>query len=237
MIARMDTRTAEPSILEQLRRQERLLVLLSAANRAGLTPIPVLQLHTLAYFTNVLAAVWDLPALEGKLLKRRGGPFYPALQADLDRLVGMGLVNISGFTHVLDDGRGWRLEGAFRLNTIVANPLLAQALSTPAQSQLQGFIQEVAYAVSALSEGDFARAPSEDATYSDPLVDVGSVVDFGEWQSMNYSARAAAVFRHLLGDSYTRRNAPPVCAAPAHQDASQCHPIALSISGLGHLRI
>src|ERR1700687_2575811 len=80
--------------IEELQRRIRLLVLLSAAERAGLVPLRILRLHSFAYLSNVLAPVWDMPALDGKVLKRHGGPFYPALQRDLDRLVGMGRVLI-----------------------------------------------------------------------------------------------------------------------------------------------
>ena len=66
----------QPVHLPSLRRQVRLLVLLRAAEAAGLAPLRILRLHAFAYLSNVLAPVWDLRALDGKVLKRRGGPFY-----------------------------------------------------------------------------------------------------------------------------------------------------------------
>ena len=94
-----------------LARRVRLVVLLEAARSAGLTPIDVLRLHTLAYLSNVLSQVWNMPPNDGKILKRRGGPFYPALQADLDRLVGMGVALLDGVGHRQDEDGRWRLEG------------------------------------------------------------------------------------------------------------------------------
>src|SRR5437016_336881 len=85
---------------ESVRRRVRVIALIDAAENAGLNPIPILRLHALAYLSNVLAPVWNMPALDGKVLKRRGGPFYPALQRDLDFLVGAGVVVISGLIHV-----------------------------------------------------------------------------------------------------------------------------------------
>ena len=73
---------------DALRRRIRLLLLLDGSERAGLAPINVRRLHTYAYLSNVLAPVWNTRVFDGSLLKRRGGPFYPALQHDLDRLVG-----------------------------------------------------------------------------------------------------------------------------------------------------
>lgn len=71
---------AEHHFFASLRRQIRLVLLLDAAEKTGLTPLPILQLHTLAFLANILAPVWDFEPIDGKLLKRRGGPFYPRLQ-------------------------------------------------------------------------------------------------------------------------------------------------------------
>jgi hypothetical protein len=58
-----------------LRRRVRVVTLLEAAEAAGLVPLGILRLHAFAYLSNVLAPVWDMPALDGKVLKRRGGPW------------------------------------------------------------------------------------------------------------------------------------------------------------------
>jgi hypothetical protein len=181
-----------------LHRRIRLVVLLDAAEQAGLTPIPILRLHTLAYLSNVLAPVWDMPALEGKVLKRQGGPFYPALQHDLDRLVGMGVAVILGLDHVLDEDKRWRLEGSYRLNRALADRIVRRLLEFESERRLTNFLQELAFAVSTLSDDDLDRAMTEDATYSDPLIGVGNVVDFAEWQRKNYTANAARYFDNLL---------------------------------------
>jgi hypothetical protein len=193
--------SAAPSGQERipsLRRQVRLLVLLDAAEAAGLIPIRILRLHGFAYLSNVLAPVWELPALDGKVLKRRGGPFYPALQRDLDRLVGMGLVTITGLGYVRDDDNRWRLEGSYFLNHAFSDPVLRQVSIYEGERRLVSFVQELAYALSALSDSDLDKAMSEDATYSDPLVSFGNIVDFDEWRRTNYSANAARQFEHLI---------------------------------------
>jgi hypothetical protein len=181
-----------------LNRRIRLIVLLDAAEQAGLVPIPILRLHTLAYLANVLAPVWDMPALEGKVLKRQGGPFYPALQHDLDRLVGTGVAVILGLDHVLDEDKRWRLEGSYQLNRPFSDRILLRLLDFKSERRLVDFLRELAFAVSTLSDDDFDKAMTEDATYSDPLVGVGNVVDFAEWQRKNYTANAARYFDNLL---------------------------------------
>jgi hypothetical protein len=184
--------------LPLLRRRVRLLVLLRAAENAGLVPLKILRLHAYAYLSNVLAPVWDLPALDGKVLKRRGGPFYPALQRDLDCLVGLGMVAISGLGYVRDDDKRWRLEGSYRLNHSFTDAPLRHFLTFEEERRLASFVQELAYALSALSDKDFDQAVSEDATYSDPLVSFGNIVDFEEWRRTNYSANAAREFENLI---------------------------------------
>jgi hypothetical protein len=181
-----------------LQRRIRLVMLLDTAGQAGLLPIPILRLHTLAYLSNVLAPVWDMPALEGKVLKRQGGPFYPALQHDLDRLVGMGVAVILGLDHVLDEDNRWRLEGSYQLNRAFADRIVDRLSDFESERRLATFLQELAFAVSTLSDDDFDQAMTEDATYSDPLIGVGNVVDFAEWQRRNYSANAARYFDNLL---------------------------------------
>ena len=180
------------------RRRLRLVVLIHTAERAGLSPLPIMHLHTFAYLSNVLAPVWEMPVMDGKLLKRRGGPFYPALQADLDNLVGMGVAVISNLGHVLDQQNRWRLEGSYLLNRQFADRILRQMAEFEEERRLFGFLQELAFALSALSDEDLGKATTEDATYSDPIIDFGNVVDFAEWQFKNYSANAAEQFEGLL---------------------------------------
>ena len=183
---------------EHLRRRLRLIGILDVAENAGLCPLPIRRLHMLGYLSNTLAPVWNMPVLEGKVLKRQAGPFYPALQQDLDRLVGMGIVKISALNHKVDEDGKWRLEGKYHLNRIFAEPILAKMSEFFEEYKFQGFIQELAFGLAALGEREFDLAMSQEATYSDPRVDYGNVVDFAEWQQRNFTANAANRFEHLL---------------------------------------
>jgi len=179
-----------------IRRRVRLIMLLHASESAGLAPIGILQLHSLAYLSNVLAPVWELRPLDGKVMKRRGGPFYPVLQHDLDGLISQGLVLITNLGYKRDDDGRWRLDGNFYLNYRFADPIIKQYHE--AENHMATFIDELAYAFSALSEEDLQSVVSEDATYADQLTGFGNVVDFGEWRALNYSANAANYFNRLL---------------------------------------
>jgi hypothetical protein len=120
------------------------------------------------------------------------------LQRDLDRLVGMGLVVICGVSHARDEDNRWRLEGAYRLNFDLAARPLESLATFESERRLSAFLQELAFALSALTDQELDQAMTEDATYADPIVTVGNVVDFGEWQNKNWSSQAADHFEHLM---------------------------------------
>ena len=181
----------DPVDFLRLSRQVRLLMLLDAAESAGIAPIELRALHTYAFVSNVLAPVWSARVFDGSLLKRPGGPFYPALQRDLDRLVGLGLASITNLGHVRDEGGQWGLRGAFFLNRELSAGALRVIDALPQQRSVRSFLQEVAYAVSALSDSELNRLPAEDPTYSDFTISYGNIVDFADWRHLNYSANAA----------------------------------------------
>lgn len=187
--------------VDSLRRRVRLVLLLDAAEAAGISPMKILRLHAFAYLSNVLAPVWDMPILDEEVLKRRGGPFYPEMQHDLDRLVGLGVAVVSGVGHVQDENKRWRLEGSYRLNRKFADAILRSLTAFPEESRLGEFIRELGFALSALSDGELDVAFSQDATYSDPMVATDNVVNFAKYRD-NYSANAAERFEDVLTSGY-----------------------------------
>ena len=145
----MSVSTNDP--LQVIRRRVRLLMLLDGAKSAGIAPMRLRQLHTYAYLVNVLAPVWSTSSLDGSLLKRPDGPFYPALQYDLDRLIGLGLVDISDLGHVLDQDGRWRLDGRVDLNLTLARRTLDVVRSFPEERDVEVYIREIGFAVTSLT--------------------------------------------------------------------------------------
>lgn len=184
---------------QRLRRQLRILAILAGAERAGLTPLPVAQLHTIAFFTDALAPVWNLRILDAQLLKRKAGPLSPSLQEDLDSLVGRGVVEPRNVRHVRDADQSWRLEASYLLNRPMARPILEKASSFESEAAQLRLTEEVVLAVSALSSDTIVDAAAADAAYGDLLVDNGEVVDIetrtGE---TNLTARVALRFGQLM---------------------------------------
>jgi hypothetical protein len=181
-----------------IRRRVRLVLLLDASREAGIEPLPTLRLHMIAYLANVLSPVWDMPSADGSVLKRGGGPFYPDLQFDLDRLVGLGVVRVESLRHRRIDDDHYRLEGSYRLNPALAEPILAYVNTMPEEEAAARFVRELVLALSSLSDDEMDRAATEDATYANPRIGNDNVIDFGEWMGANYSAAAAEKVGNLV---------------------------------------
>lgn len=192
------TSAPSESFTDSMRRRVRLVALLEASREAGIEPLPTLRLHLIAYLANVLSPVWDMPSADGSVLKRRGGPFYPDLQSDLDRLVGLGVVQVENLRHERLDDDHYRLEGSYRLNPELARPILAYLRALPEEEAAVRFLRELVLALSSLSDEEIDRAVSEDATYANPRIGNDNVIDFGEWIGANYSASAAEQVGDLI---------------------------------------
>lgn len=170
----------------------RLILLLDACEAADLTPVPVARFHALAFLANVLAPVWSESSFDGKILKRLSGPFYPELQRELDRLVGLGLVTVHDVGHVKERGR-WRLDGSFALEDRRAKGVINFADSFETERATKEFFRRLTFA-SARLKVPIEQLVIEDVTWADKRTGTGDVIDFSEWQAANYSASAAQYF-------------------------------------------
>jgi len=185
----------ENSFQEATARIVRILSLLDALAGAGVTPSSSRGLHELAFLANVLAPVFDLPPMDAVLLKRKSGPYYPALQQTIDRLVGQGIVEVLNPYYELDEAdQRCRMVASYRLCREVATPALAR-YRVLFESEAR-FIDELAAAYSALSDQDQGHTVLSDARYADASVDDNNVIDFGQWVSIdkNFSRNAAMAF-------------------------------------------
>lgn len=166
-----------------------ILLLLDAAERAGLTPIETPRLHRLAYFANCLAPVYDLPVADGKIMKFVRGPFYPDLQWDTDRLVAMGLVELRTF-EPFRDTQGWWFSASYVMPP-AGVATIATILESPRLARVYEFQLELAAAFSDLPEDVQHTSGERDATYADPKVPEGALIDFADWDRRNFTDKAA----------------------------------------------
>jgi len=201
--------TARPDdAVRSTQRRIRVVSILDAAERAGLTPLPLLQLHTIAYFADALAPVWGLRILDAQLLKRREGPMSPLLQRDVDSLVGSGVVTASSVRYVLDDEGGWRLDAMYSTNPEFALRILNAAAAFEEHAKQLNFVQEVVFSISALGPEVIYDATASDAAYGDSLIDIGGLLDIASAGSlMNQTARIAVRFGELMHPNVDLSNA------------------------------
>jgi hypothetical protein len=199
------------SELNVMRQRSRAIQLLEAAEGAGITPMRSNRLHSFAYLADVLSPVWNLPAFDGKILKIEGGPHYPDLQKELDRLVVLGIAQVSQIRYVVRPNGGARIDAFYSLNLDSAelHPILdflgAGQLERSLDSrdfQVHTFLRDLAGALATVSDDDIETAASVDATYADQRVDLSNIIDFGQWSTDigtdNLSLRTVEHFYEFL---------------------------------------
>ena len=170
-------------------RRCRLLLLLEAAERAGIAPLSSARLHAFAYLADVLSPVWDLVPFDGKVYRSEYGPHYPDLQEELDHLVAIGLVQVSDLHYVSRNGYGSRTAGFYALNfsSEHLSTLLGKLGSRnphdavdESDRHLHEFLVELAGALATLPDNEIDVAASLDVTYR-TREQLHSVVDYAEW--------------------------------------------------------
>lgn len=181
----------------EARRSVRLLTILRCAEETGFTPVPGAAIHTVAYLADALSPVWGLPLLDAHVLKQRTRPNFPALQRDLDVLVGRGLVQVNDVAVSARVGDESPIKATFSL-TDLSNPALELIVGSTYFEREFSFVREVTFAAAALGPAGLAGIGTVDASYADPFADVGSVIDLGSPSSMSQtSAEVARRFREL----------------------------------------
>lgn len=171
-------RPAWPS-LEITKRRARVLVLLDAAERAGVAPLATERLHAFAYLADVLSPVWGVAAFSSVVLKEVGGPHYPELQREADRLVVAGLLEVSDLSYVDRPHDGARIRGLYGLrfaSEYLERLLGALGARTPEQAldprdvEVHEYLVELAGALARLPDDEIDRAAVVDATYADKSI-------------------------------------------------------------------
>jgi hypothetical protein len=203
------------SALQILRQRARVLQLVDAAERAGITPISSRKLHAFAYLADVLSPVWNLPSFDGKILKLEGGPHYPDLQREMDRLVILGLLQITEMKYIERDNYGARLDASYALN--FESPELSSILEALGARSVENafdardarvhlFLVDLASALATVKDADLDEAATVDATYADARFDYSNIVDFGEWTENshedNLSLRTVDNFRRFVPEGF-----------------------------------
>jgi hypothetical protein len=180
-------------------------MLLDAADYAVISPLPTARLHAFAFLADVLSPIYEFAALTGRVMKRRVGPYFPDLQWELDRLVGMGLADISGLKPVVEVSTAY-LDASFSLNRDRAAVLLSLVYEDAGFGVLRDFFRELADALGAVPDDDLDSTTQADVTWESGHA--GTVIDYAEWRARNYSKLTAdridEIAREKFGDSAGR---------------------------------
>ena len=183
----------------------RLLQILSALERTGGVAVTIESLNAFAYFANVLSPLWDVDPIEGSILKE-GAPRFDSLEAELDMLVGEGLVKVASLTVGSQSATTQSLSSTFRIDHVRAAPVLQAIQALPDERSSDGFLLELASAFLDIRPDRQADAAAMDAAYSNPKVSAGRVVDFAEWVSPtrdNASWNVAQTFQRYVSEKVT----------------------------------
>jgi hypothetical protein len=170
------------------------LFLTRACEKTGIYPLSLQTFHRLIYFANCLAQVYEYSPPSQLVMKQKWGPYYPNAQMDLDRLVLMGLVDISNLRWERSAQRTSKLadftitESGFSLCTRLARDAIWF-------KEAESFLFDVCSAYTSIGDETADQASESDLTYSQKGVPAGSVIVFSE-ESRNPSARGARYFEH-----------------------------------------
>lgn len=165
-----------------------ILSVLRAATFSGTGTITSDRFHRLVYFVNALLPAVGLDAETARVLKASYGPFFPEYQWDLDRLAGNGLISVIDLHWVSSDQRFF---GTYRITPKGIRYAEKIAAATPFLSDVEHAISEIVSAFIAAPEALSRLASHLDANLGQDTIRNGQIVDFGEWQSENYSKSAA----------------------------------------------
>ena len=166
---------------------------MDAAERSGITPLPSGQIHQLAFYANGLTPVYEMELRGPKLLRLQKGPFYPDVQWDLDRMAGLGLLDLASVAYTLGDEGAW-LAAAYQLSQH-GHEASERAIATPRAQRTLHFLMEIvdAYARIGLSEAR-VRAIWDDPTYGDPELVERALIDLAD-PEQNATAWTAELFQ------------------------------------------
>ena len=172
----------------QFSRRVRVLMLLDAADYAVLAPISVQRFHTLAFLADVLSPIFHLAPMSGKILKRRSFPYFPDLQLEIDRLIGLDLVTPHDLAAVVEESKAYTTF-SLALQRARSSPVLDVVYSQGEFPVLRDYFRELAGALSNIQDAELDAATKLDVTWDSGHA--GAVIDYAEWRAQNYSTLGA----------------------------------------------
>ncbi|MFC3694469.1 hypothetical protein [Chenggangzhangella methanolivorans] len=172
--------------------------MLDGIEHAGFAPVGFRTVHGFAYLGNLLAPLWDVDPLDGKILKK-GYPYYPEVRQALDTLIFNGLVDLTKLEAKCINSE-WVAEGEIGLNYKAARPLLDKLDVFSDEKAVRDFLKALAFSVSPFAD-ELPHIVMSDVTWTDNRTGRGDVIDFAEYRNANYSLNVANAFDRALPTS------------------------------------
>ncbi len=188
----------------RIRQRIRILMLLDAADYAVISPVSVARFHTLAFLADVLSPIYHFVPIKGRILKRRAGPYFPDLQWEVDRLIGLGLVVLFDLRPVLK-AKAAPLDAVLSLERQRSAALLDLVNAEPEFQGLRNFFRELAGALSCIDDLDLDAATQSDVTWEAGAK--GAIIDYAEWRAKNFSTMSAERIEEVATRAWGTRGA------------------------------
>ena len=182
-----------------VRRRVRILMLLDAVDYAVLGPISVHRFHTFAYLADVLSPIFRFASISGKILKRRSYPYFPDLQWEVDRLIGLDLVTTIDLAPVVEESQAY-IAFSLALQRPRSLPVLDVVYSQEEFSHQRDYFRELAGALSNIQDAELDEVTKLDVTWESGHA--GTVIDYAEWRAQNYSTLGADRIEKLAVRSF-----------------------------------
>lgn len=163
------------------------LICTAEASRIGVAPLSTTQLHVLLYLANTLASLFELDRIRGRVLKRGVYPFFPDVQAEIDRMAFSGVLAIER----VDFGPKGHLAAHYNVGNIGA-PLYEHLIRESSDARrISRLFRELVTACFGKFLGANGAIGPVDANYANGSVMEGEVVDFSEWKDANENLQVA----------------------------------------------
>ena len=172
--------------------QLRAIMILYSSQLAGIYPLPQNIFHDLAFYSNTLSRVFNIKALDGKILKLKSGPYYPDLQKQVDYLICAGIIKI-----FVDRNDNKKIS--YSIDQELSKTIISQYDIIDDTDEFD-FIQNVVFAFSELDNTEISLSNQIDSTYADVSVGYGHVIDFDEWSSYNPTFNVTHFFENNNSD-------------------------------------
>lgn len=173
-----------------------LLAILNALRAAGVGSVSPEFIHRLIYFSTALAVVSRLAPEAACVIKRDDGPYFPDYAWELERLVGMGLVNTILRSEVDVEPNAHTLYKISQNGVALLRNICGQLES------LSGIVNHVGFCIRELAFAGVLLDPEAwvaDANQSARTTSAGDLIDYGEIQPSSEVNLSAIETAQLLG--------------------------------------